>query len=356
MEVSQVNDRFDLAQRLGTQFPIFLAPMAGEAAKPGFAAAVSEAGGLGNLGAGYMAPEALRTAIDEIRKLTKAPFGINLFAPLSPVVHDPAQIAQYGKALEPIHRELALGEPSLPAHLAEDFDAQFDVVLAARVPVFSYTFGPIGKNRVAALKEAGTFVVGTATNVAEGLALQDEGVDAVIAQGAEAGGHRGTFMGSFADGLIGTMALVPALADALRIPVIAAGGIADRRGVRAAMALGASGVTVGTAFLSTEESPLGDAYKAALLAPLAERVTRVTSAISGRPARGLVNALMTTLEQVDAGAPPYPLANAMTRALRKGAGGQGRADYLSLWAGQAVPLNRSWAVADLMDELAKGLA
>ena len=267
----------------------------------------------------------------------------------------PEQIAAYGSALEPVHADLGLPTPSLPEHLAEDFEAQFEVVLAAKVPVFSYTFGLIGAERVKALKAVGTFVIGTATNILEGLALQEEGVDAVIAQGAEAGGHRGTFIGGFSEGLIGTMALVPALVDALDIPVIAAGGIADRRGVKAAMALGASAVTVGTAFLSTEESPLNPAYKEALLAPISARVTRVTDAISGRPARGLLNSLMEALAQAEHGIPPYPLANAMTRSLRKSAGTQGRKDYLSLWAGQAVTLNRLRTVRELLEELELGL-
>lgn len=345
----------DFVARLGVKTPIFLAPMAGEASKAGFVAAVSEAGGLGNLGGGYMAPDALQKVVEDIRQLTTAPFGINLFAPLPEITPDPEQIAAYGKALEPVHADLGLPLPSLPEHLAEDFDAQFEVVLAAGVPVFSYTFGLIGAERVNALKAAGTVVIGTATNVLEGLALQEEGVDAVIAQGAEAGGHRGTFIGGFTEGLIGTMALVPALVDALHIPVIAAGGIADRRGVKAAMALGASAVTVGTAFLSTEESPINPAYKEALLAPIGARVTRVTDAISGRPARGLFNPLMAVLELAEGGIPPYPLANAMTRSLRKSAGAQGRADYLSLWAGQAVTLNRQRTVAELMEELGQGL-
>ena len=342
------------AERLQIDYPILMAPMAGEAAKAPLVAAVSNAGGLGVLGAGYMAPEKLLATVAEIRALTSRPFGINLFV-MAPGERDRSGVEAMTDALKRYHAELGIDAPALPASLEENYERQMEAVLAAGVPVFSFTFGVPSQQQMAALKAAGTCVMGTATTVDEAIELERRGVDVVVAQGAEAGGHRGTFLGDdFGSAMIGTMALVPQVADAVRVPVVAAGGIAERRGVRAALALGASAVSVGTAFLSTTESAVSEAYKLALAAPGSRR-TGITRVFSGRPARGVRNRYMDEMRAFETAAPGYPVTNALTRDMRQAASRQGRAEFLSLWAGQAAPLSRNWSVAQLMDELRAGL-
>jgi len=345
----------NLAQRLHVDYPIFLAPMAGEAAKAPLVAAVSNAGGLGVLGAGYMSPEKLLATIAEIRSLTSRPFGVNLFV-MEPGERSSAGVDTMRQALARYHAELGIAPPALPASLEENYQAQMEAVLSAGVAAFSFTFGVPSAQHIDALKAGGACVMGTATTVDEAIELERRGVDAVVAQGAEAGGHRGTFLtDDFQGAMIGTMALVPQVADAVRLPVVAAGGIADRRGVRAALALGASAVSVGTAFLSTIESGVSDAYKLALTGP-ASRHTGVTRVFSGRPARGVRNRFMDEMRAFEVSAPAYPVANALTRDMRAAASRQGRPEFLSLWAGQAAPLARNCSVAQLMEELREGLS
>jgi nitronate monooxygenase len=342
------------AQRLQIDTPILLAPMAGEAAKAPLVAAVSNAGGLGVLGAGYLPPEKLLATIAEIRSLTSRPFGVNLFV-MEPAERNTQGVDEMSRAMARYHAELGIATPGLPAHLEENFQQQLEAVLQARVPVFSFTFGVPSPAAIDALKASGAFLMGTATTVDEAIDLESRGVDAVVAQGAEAGGHRGTYLtGDFNQAMIGAMALVPQVADAVHLPVVAAGGIADRRGVRAALALGASAVSVGTAFLTTIESGVSDAYKLALTGP-GSRKTGVTRVFSGRPARGVRNRFMDEMREFEATAPVYPVTNALTRDMRRAAGQQGRAELLSLWAGQAAPLTRNWSVAQLMEELREGL-
>lgn len=342
------------ARRLQIDNPILLAPMAGEAAKAPLVAAVSNAGGLGVLGAGYLSPEKLLATIAEIRSLTSRPFGVNLFV-MEPSVRDPRGAEEMARAMARYHAELGIEAPALPSHLEENTLQQIDAVLQAKVPVFSFTFGVPSASVIDALKGAGAFLMGTATTVDEAIDLEARGIDAVVAQGAEAGGHRGTYLNEdFNGAMIGTMALVPQVADAVHVPVVAAGGIADRRGVRAAFALGASAVSVGTAFLTTIESGVSDAYKLALTGP-GSRKTGVTRVFSGRPARGVRNRFMEEMHEFESAAPMYPVTNALTRDLRRAAGQQGRAEFLSLWAGQAAPLSRNWSVAQLMEELREGL-
>jgi nitronate monooxygenase len=343
-----------LAQRLHIDYPILLAPMAGEASKAPLIAAVSNAGGLGVLGAGYMSPEKLLATIAEIRALTSRPFGVNLFV-MEPGERNTAGVDAMAEALQRYHAELGIAPPALPASLEENYHSQMEAVLSARVPAFSFTFGVPSAQHIAALKAGGACLMGTATTVDEAIELERRGIDVVVAQGAEAGGHRGTFLNDdFQGAMIGTMALVPQVADAVRVPVVAAGGIADRRGVRAALALGASAVSVGTAFLTTIESGVSNAYKLALTGP-GSRSSGVTRVFSGRPARGVRNRYMDEMRAFETSAPVYPVTNALTRAMRQAASQQGRAEFLSLWAGQAAPLSRNRSVAQLMEELREGL-
>lgn len=325
--------------------------MAGEAASAPLVAAVSAGGGFGQLGAAYLSPARIAEIATEIRGKTERPFGINLFCP-QPWLRDDDALDAYLARLAPWHAELGLPPPSRPERFEEDFEAQLQATIAARPAVISFVMGDPGVARVAALKAQGFKVLGTATQVSEGRMLQASGVDAVIAQGYEAGGHRGGFLGSSEGALIGTMALVPQLVDALDIPVIAAGGIADARGVAAAQALGASAVAVGTAFLLVDECPLSPAYRDALRAARDSDST-LTRAFSGRLARGVANRVTRELDGVALAAFPQP--NAASRPMRQAAAKAGQADFISLWAGQGLPIARGHAsAAQLVAKLSKG--
>lgn len=345
---------------LGLELPIVQAPMAGaNATPPALIAAVSNAGGLGFIGAAYLSPDAIATQAAEVRRLTSRPFGINLFAPLPPSesATPSAASANAERAIEHLrayHDELGLPAPAMPPAPPFTFDEQLDAVLASGARAFSFTFGALDGRHVDAAHARGIYVAGTATTVDEARTLADLGVDAVIAQGSEAGGHRGTFAAPFESAMIGTMALVPQVVDAVDVPVLASGGIMDGRAIVAALALGASGVQMGTAFLTCDECGIAPAYKNAIMETAGE-ATRLTRAFSGRPARGIVNRVMRELEAAgDHGAIlPYPAQNALTRAMRTAAAAQNRPEYLSLWAGQAARLARRVPVAELMARLAR---
>lgn len=339
-------------QKLGIPTPVLMAPMAGEAASAALVAAVSEAGGLGQLGAAYLSPDRIRSVVADIRARSGKPFGINLFCP-QPWSVDNTRVDAYRQRLAPHAQALGMPVPELPAACEEDFKAQLAVVRELQPAVVSFAMGDPGPTLVQALRDEGRVVLGTATQLSEALQLQDSGVHAVIAQGYEAGGHRGGFLGRREGALIGTMALVPQLVDALYVPVIAAGGIADARGMAAARALGATAAAVGTAFLLAEECPLSPAYREALL-QARDADSTLTRAFSGREARGLANAF--TREMADAPLPDFPIPNALSRPLRQAGAAQGRADYMSLWAGQALPLARPKPAAQLVRELAAGWA
>jgi nitronate monooxygenase len=340
----------ELTRRLGIEQPIVLAPLGGESAGAALVAAVSAAGGLGILGAAYMTPRRIAEVIAEIRALTARPFGVNLFCPQA-WRRDAAREAGFIAQLARYHAELGLAAPQVPERFEEDFEAQFEVVVQARVPVFSFTFGDLGAPRIEALRRVGTQVWGTATQVREAVHLAALGVDAIVAQGAEAGAHRGSFIGSRDQGLVGSLALVPQVVDAVALPVIAAGGIADARGVRAVQALGASAAAAGTAFLLADECPISGAYREALRAGR-DHDTVLTRAFSGRWARGLENRFMR--EFAAAEPPDFPIPNALTRPLRQAAGQAGRAEFLSLWAGQALPLAKRAPAAQIVQTLAGG--
>ena len=333
---------------------IWLAPMGGEAACAPLVAAVADAGGFGWLGGAYLAPARLAAVIGEIRALTARPFGVNLFMPQA-WQRDARRESAFLQALAPHHAALGLPPPALPERFEEDFEAQLGVLRELRVPVIGFTFGDPGAARVAALHADGAQVVGTATNVPEALRLQASGCDALIAQGAEAGAHRGSFLGPRDAGLVGTLALVPQVVDAVDIPVVAAGGIADARGVAAAQALGASAAAAGTAFLLADECPVSAAYRAALERGAAHD-TVLTQAFSGRWARGLANRFTRETDAlVQRGdLPDFPIPNAVTRPLRQASAQAATADYLSLWAGQALPLARRAPAAEIVRRLGAG--
>lgn len=338
-----------LLQRLGIALPIIQGPMTGSDT-PALAAAVSSAGGLGMLGCGMRSPAAMAEAAAAVRQQTDRPFGLNLFVQATPNP-DEATVQAAMERLAPLYAELGL-QPQRPTQWCEDFAAQFEALVALRPAVASFTFGILEAAQVARLHAAGCLVVGTATTVAEARAWADVGADAVCASGTEAGGHRGTFLGDFTASQVGTLALVPQCVDAVNIPVIAAGGIMDGRGIAAAKALGAQAVQMGTAFLACPESGIGPAYRQAL-AQAQDTDTRLTRVFSGRPARGIVNAMMESLAAEEDRVPAYPVQNALTGALRRTAAAQGRTSHLSLWAGQGVGAARPVPAARLMALLAR---
>ncbi|HEX9574692.1 MAG TPA: DUF561 domain-containing protein [Myxococcales bacterium] len=340
----------DLLTRLRIQHPIVQAPMAGGGDTPRLVAAVSEAGALGSIGAAYLTPQQIADSARAVRSLTSRPFGINLFAPVR-VPEGPRDLRRAVDRVAPHYAELGLPVPAPPSAPADAFPEQLAAALETGASVFSFTFGLLPGDAVEAIKRRGMFLAGTATTVEEAIALEKAGVDAVVAQGSEAGGHRGSFAGDFETSMVGTIALVPQIADAVRVPVIASGGIMDGRGIAAALALGASAVQMGTAFLTTEEAGVPDCYKQAILGAR-EHQTRLTRAFSGRPARGIVNRFMDQVDRDPEAILPFPLQNALTRPLRTAAAKAGRAEFLSLWAGQGLRMARREPAARLVARLA----
>ncbi|HXU71743.1 MAG TPA: nitronate monooxygenase [Polyangia bacterium] len=342
----------DVQRLLGVALPIIQAPMAGGPDTPALAAAVSNAGGLGSLGCAYLTPEKIDAVVADVRQRTERPFALNLFIRAD----EPDDAAARERVLPPLgdfRRELGLpAEPGL-APPPPPFEAQLEAVLRARPRVFSFTFGAPTREVVAALQQERIVVVGTATSVDEAEALAALGVDAVCAQGAEAGGHRGTFLGRFEDALVGTMALVPQLVARVRVPVIAAGGIMDGGAIRAALALGAAAVQLGTAFLVCPEAGTAAPHREALASA---RRTVVTRAFSGRAARGIRNRFSDAFERLEAA--PFPQQQRLTAELRAAAVAAGRTDLMQMWAGQAAPLVRAMPAAALVETLAReaGLA
>jgi nitronate monooxygenase len=334
---------------LGIEHPIIQGPMGGGPSTPELVAAVSNASGLGSLGAAYMTPDQLADAIRRIRTLTSRPFNVNLFA--GGWNNNPAFDA--GPMLEiigEIHKKLGLSPPAAPKPAPDPFPAQLEVVIDARAPIFSFTFGIPDKDAMSRLKARGITTLGTATTVEEARQLESAGVDAIVAQGSEAGAHRGTFLDSFESSMVPTLDLVRATVGAVSLPVIATGGMMDGRDIVAALNAGALAAQLGTAFLVSPESGAPEVHKRAILAAK-EDSTVVTRAFSGRPARGLKNAFIASLDHRQDAILPYPLQNALTRPMRTTAAQQGLADYLSLWAGQGVARACSLPAGELVARL-----
>jgi nitronate monooxygenase len=342
----------ELLELLGIQHPIIQGPMGGGPSTPELVAAVSNAGGLGSLGAAYLTPDQITDAIRRIRTLTSRPFNVNLFAGgwnASPL-HPDFNASPMLQLLAGIHEKLGLLPPSAPKPAPDPFPAQLETVLDARPPNFSFTFGIPDRDAIARLKARGIVILGTATTVDEGRQLEQAGVDAIVAQGGEAGAHRGTFLDSFESSMVPTLDLVRATVAAVSLPVIATGGLMDARDIQTALNAGASAASLGTAFLACPESGASDAYKRAIL-NAKEDTTVVTRSFSGRPARGLKNAFIATLDGRENIILPYPLQNSLTRPMRTAAGQQGLPDYLSLWAGQGVARAVSMPAGDLVASL-----
>jgi nitronate monooxygenase len=329
---------------LGVAYPIIQAPLASITTAP-LAAAVADAGALGSIGSAVMSPEAVRAQWAAAQR----PVALNFFVH-HPPRPDPAADERMRQRLD--RRRLALGLGPFPAPVAAPpFDeAMLAVVLELRPPVVSFHFGLPAAPAVSALKAAGIKILSSATTPAEARLLEAGGADAVIAQGLEAGGHRGVFASSLDEG-IGTVALVPQVVDAVKVPVIAAGGLFDGRGIAAALMLGAAGVQLGTAFLGCPEAVLSPIYRRTLGEPRVAR-TRVTTVLSGRPARAIVTGLVDELASEEGRTPEFPLQRSFTRHLAS----SGDVESQTMWAGQAAPTLRALPAGQLVAALIRETA
>ena len=338
---------------LGTHLPLIQAPMAGSQ-DSALAVAVCQAGGLGSLPCAMLDAAGLTRELETIRRQTAGPINVNFFCHTVPDP-DTAREAAWRAALKPYFAEFGIDPDSITAGAGRrPFSAEAaDVLEAFRPEIVSFHFGLPSADLLARVKAWGARVLSSATTVGEARWLEAHGADAVIAQGLEAGGHRGHFLSGDLAAQLGTMALVPQVVSAVRVPVIATGGIADARGVAAAMALGASAVQVGTAYLLCPEATTSAVHRAALASADA-RVTDVTNLFSGRPARGIVNRLMRELGPMSPLAPAFPLAASAVAPLRARAERGGRGDFSPLWSGQNASGCRELPAGEVTRALAEG--
>ncbi|WP_433965907.1 NAD(P)H-dependent flavin oxidoreductase [Tunturiibacter gelidiferens] len=341
-----------LTSRLGLQYPIIQGPLGGLSSQR-LTADVSNYGGLGSFGAHGLKPEAIRKVIREIKDLTSKPFAMNLWVSMEEEGAFTSTEEAFHRSLSPLakHIESVGGaKPSYRPYEPIRFEDQAGALLEEGISVFSFIYGVPSKEILDEFRRQGTVLIGTATTVDEAIALEQAGVDVIAASGFEAGGHRGSFLQPPEDSLTGTMALVPQVVDAVRLPVVAAGGIGDARGIVAAFALGAEGVQMGTAFLACEESGANSLHRKALLSGQAKQ-TALTRGFTGRLARGIKNRLLDELNQKDIEILPYPLQRALVRHLSIPAEKAGRPEFLPLWAGQSANLSRCTDVHALLDTL-----
>lgn len=343
----------DFARRLGLAAPIVQGPFGGGISSVELVVAVNEAGGLGSFGAHHLDAAGIRDTAAAIRARTGRPFAFNLWVPLDGTDEPAGAGADFERGadlLEPFFRELGVARPAPPPRFTPPYAEQVEAVLAARPAVFSFVFGIPDADVLRRCRGLGISTLGTATSVDEARALAAAGVDMIVASGFEAGGHRVSFLKRPEDSLAGTLSLVPQIVDAVRVPVLAAGGIADGRGIAAAMMLGAQGVQIGTAFLACRESNAGDAHRRMLFSPAA-RETALTRAFSGRLARGIRNRMLAELEPHAGRVAPYPIQNWLTGQLKRAAREQERPDLMSLWCGQSAGLLAHRDAASLMSAL-----
>ncbi|WIM14083.1 nitronate monooxygenase [Enhydrobacter sp.] len=348
-----------LLDLFGIDHPILQAPMAGASSTP-MAIAVSEAGGLGAVAAAMLTPDTLRTELQLVRQATSRSVNVNFFVHKAPAA-DAEREANWRKRLAPYYRELGLPpDAGVGGPVRAPFDSALcEVVLEYKPRVVSFHFGLPEAGLVRRLKDGGIVVIGSATSAEEARWLEAGGCDAIIAQGAEAGGHRGMFLNDDISRQAGTMALVPQVVDAVKVPVIAAGGIGDGRGIAAALALGAAGAQIGTGFLLTPEAKISALHRAALR-QAHDNSTALTNVFTGRPARGIVNRYVREVGPMSPDAPAFPLAAGAAHPLRAASEPKGSTDFTPLWSGQAPTLARemptSALVAILVEEAAAAIA
>lgn len=335
---------------LNISSPIIQAPMAGGATTPELVAAVSNAGGLGSLGAGYMTADEIKLAIKKIRKLTDKPFAVNLFIPESNHTINSEQILKARKAVQQSCSELHFNISMINPPYSPSFDEQMNLLLDEKVPIFTFTFGLPSSFWLESFKLSGIKLIGTATTLEEALYLEKHGLDAIVAQGIEAGGHRGTFLSSPENPRMNLANLTSLIVKNSKLPVIAAGGIMNGIGVVETLANGAAGVQMGTAFLCCEESGIHPLYKQKLLS-LTSDTSILTRAFSGKFARGIPNKFITRMKKFESTILEYPFQNALTRDMRKEAAKQNNIDFMSLWAGCSAYLCKEQSTGELMKEL-----
>ncbi|WP_420144912.1 NAD(P)H-dependent flavin oxidoreductase [Sphingobium sp.] len=344
-----------LLNMLGMAYPIIQAPMAG-ISTPEMAAAVSEAGGLGSIGVGATNTDGARAMIDAVRAQTDRPFNVNLFVH-APARQQPEVERRWIDALAPLFTRYGAKPPKALREIYGSFaqdDAMLAMLVETRPSVVSFHFGLPDVDRITALKGAGCMLIATATNLDEALTAKHAGIDAVVAQGIEAGGHRGMFDPDAPDEALDMATLTRLLVAKSGLPVIAAGGIMDGRRIRASLDIGAAAAQLGTAFIACPESSADDAYRAALFSSAAHD-TVLTRAISGRPARCLANAFTIWGDRVDRAPPDYPIAYDAGKALNQAAKAAGEGGYGAQWAGKGAPHARTMPTAELMRRLIEEL-
>lgn len=342
-----------LTQRLGLTAPIVQGPFGGGLSSVDLAAAVSESGGLGSFGVHHLSGSQIEQTAQAIRARTKLPFALNLWVPYEDSEEPPLSDQDFERhlaLLAPYYKELGEPLPARPERFSPKYDEQIEGLLAARPAVFSFVFGVPSPDILRRCKALDILTLGAATTPEEAIALDRAGVDMVVATGFEAGGHRVSFLRSAESSLTGTLALIPQVVDAIKAPVIAAGGIADGRGIAAALALGAQGVQIGTAFLACAESSASEIHRQKLFGPEAKH-TALTRAFSGRLARGIQNRFMDELKAHEDRMAPYPMQNWLTGRMKPAAIAQGRTDLMSLWSGQSAPLLEHRDARSLMHAL-----
>ena len=342
-----------LQKLFGIDLPLIQAPMAGvQGAK--LAIAVSNAGGLGSLPCAMLTLDAMKKELGEFKAHTTKPYNVNFFCHVPPVPSDERE-ARWRAALAPYYQEFGIDANNIPAGPGRaPFTAEAADVLSEFKPaVVSFHFGLPSSALIARVRAWGGKIISSATTVDEARWLEDHGADAIIAQGVEAGGHRGIFLGSDLTTQVGTFALLPQIVKAVKVPVIAAGGIADAQGIKAAMALGAAGVQIGTAYMLCPEATTSAVHRAALKGAGA-RHTALTNLFTGRPARGIVNRVIREMGAINAAAPEFPLATSAIASLRAKAEAQGSGDFSPLWSGQNASGCKEIPAAELTQELALG--
>jgi nitronate monooxygenase len=346
-----------LTAKLGIDYPVIQGPLGGLSSQQ-LTAAVSNFGGLGSFGAHGLTPEAIKEAIAEIRSLTSKPFAMNLWVSMEDEGARTSDENAFNRSLAPLTTHLAgLGapHPTFKPYSPARFEDQARVLLDAKVPVFSFIFGIPPREILEECRAKSIVTIGTATTPEEGAALEEAGVDVIVASGFEAGGHRGSFLRAAEDSLTGTLSLVPQIVDNVDAPVIAAGGIGDARGVIAALALGAEGVQMGTVFLACEESGASLLHRQALRGKKAGH-TALTKGFTGRLARGIHNRLLQELNQEETAILPYPLQRSLLRNLAIPAEVAGRSDLLPLWAGQSANLSSCTDVSSFLTALVEEIS
>ncbi|MBO9667497.1 MAG: nitronate monooxygenase [Bdellovibrio sp.] len=343
-----------LSQFFRSELPLILAPMAGGPTTPELVAAVCNAGALGSLAAPYLQPEAIEKQTQAIHALTEKPFAINLFAPSIDPALTKEQISRAVEQTRSYRQEFGLPDPKVMAPFSENYEEQFAMVMKLKPAVLSFTFGLLPQKHIHEARALGIYVIGTATTFEEAQQLENAGVDAIVLQGVEAGGHRGIFDVTASEPGIGIMDLIKKCTGRIQLPLIAAGGLMTGSDIAKALTAGADAVQLGTAFLLCEEAGTSHPYRQRLEKSQGAD-TELTRVFSGRIARGIKNRFMSEMQPHPEAILPFPAQNVFTRDLRKASADKGSADFLSLWAGTGVGQLRAMKAADLVEVLAAEL-